>query len=260
MAGVLEEMEVPSKTHIYPALVGAGIIALGFMPIPLTDPILPRATWLEYCISVLPFLPVLILTFASLSNRRIPAVLAIVLALLVAVAGGLLTLFLSAFSGAGTEMVTIHGSTLTIALSTSILLMSACEKMTKTVASSLFLLPVLAGLWSLAMVPVGYAKATEISAARPFCIAAHSPIERELTSLLGLRGLSFYTTSSGYKLGDSWYFHGLLLVDDSEDLEVYNWSPRSMTFRRLERPRSMIARPLTACQPRADFLAKLPII
>ncbi len=253
-------MTIHSKVNSFAALAGASLIAFGFGPIPFTDTVLPRATWYEYCVSVLPILPLLIVTLCLLSHRHIPAILAIVLALLVAVIGGLITLVLLALSGAGTEMVTLHGTALTVTISSCIVLASTCGRIVKIIASGLFLLTVCAGLWSLAMAPFAYAKASEIASERSFCIAAHSPVERELTSLLGLRGFSFYTTLSGYKLGDAWYFHGLLLVDDGDDLEVYNWSPRSMSFNRLDEPRLMIASPFKACQPRDDFLKNLPVI
>lgn len=258
MAGETKSIKKASSPYLIAALIGAAVIAFGFIPIPLTDSQLPSATWPEYSISILPLLPFLILVLPFFSHGRIPVLLAVILTGLIAGVGGLLTFILLAFSGGGTEIVTMHGTALTIALGTSILLISACGQTTKKIASCLFVLPVLVGLWSLAMVPVTYAKAIEISAARPFCIAAHSPLEKELSSLIGLRGLTYYTTLSGYKLGDSWYFHGLLLVDDGGDLEVYNWSPRSMTFHKVERPGSLIASPISACQPRKNFLKDLP--
>ena len=77
---------------------------------------------------------------------------------------------------------------------------------------------------------------------------------------MGLRGFSFYTTLSGYKVGDTWYFHGVLLVDGSDGMEVYNWSPQSMNFHELENPGRMLVSPLNACLPREDFLQNLPVV
>ncbi len=242
------------------ALFGAAIIGFGFIPVPLTDASLPKATWLEWFIAILPVMPFAILALSIISRRRIPVVLAVALALVLFCAGAFATFVMMALSGGGTEMVILHGMALTLACSTSILLASALRQRARSVAFGVYVLPTLVGVWSLAMVPLAYSSAVEASASRAYCIGEHSPIERELSSILGLRGLSFYTTRSGYKIGDTWYFHGVLLVEDNSGLNVYNWSPRGMRFNVVERPGSLIANPFAACQPRNGFLEELNLI
>lgn len=225
----------------------------------MTDPSLPKATWFEWLIAVLPLTPLVILTPSVASRRRMPAGFAAALALTFLCAGTLITFVMMALSGGGGEMVILHGTSLTVACATSILLASAVGQKARSVAFVLFMFPVLVGVWSLAMVPLAYSSAVEISSERAFCIGEHSPIKKELPSIAGLRGLSFYTTRSGYKVGDTWYFHGLLLVEDNGATSVYNWSPRNMEFQAVERPNSLIASPFSACEPRKKFLQQLDV-
>ena len=242
------------------ALFGAIVIAAGFLPLPLVDPSLPPATWLEYSISLLPLVPLLALTLSLVTSRRLPRVTAWVLVGAIAVLGGLLTVFLAAFSGGGSLMITAHGISLLIACGTTVVVVSTCGRRARTTAHVFFILPVVAGLWSLAMIPTAYINAAALSAKKHYCIAENTARKRALGSLANLRGFSFYTTSSGYRLGDQWYFHALLLTEDKNDLEAYNWSPRRMQFQKLKNPRLMMISPFSACTPRAKFLEELPII
>ncbi len=205
-------------------------------------------------------MPFVILAFSIISRRKIPVVLAVILALAILSVGAFATLVLMALSGGGTELVVMHGTALTLACATSILLVSAVGQIARFVTFAVFGFPVLVGVWSLASVPFAYSSAVKTSANRAYCIGGHSTIERELGSVFGLRGLSLYTTRSGYKIGDTWHFHGLLLVEDDGDLNVYNWSPRSMRFDVVARPRSLIASPFAACQPKNEFLKQLNLI
>lgn len=249
-----------SKVQRYAALVGAAIVAFGFVPISLSDPSLPKATWFEWLIGILPLMPFAVLALSIFSPRRMPVVSAVILALVIFCVGAFATFVMAALSGGGIEMVILHGTALTLACATSVLLVSAVRQRARSVAFAVYVFPVVVGVWSLAMVPVAYSSAIEASANRAYCIGEHSPIERELGSIFGLRGLSFYTTRSGYKIGDTWYFHGLLLVEGDSGLNVYNWSPRGMRFNVVERPGSLFADPLAACQPRNGFLEELNLI
>ncbi|MEL6807529.1 MAG: hypothetical protein AAFO97_07095 [Pseudomonadota bacterium] len=251
---------VISYVQRYPALVGAVIIALGFVPVPLTDPSLPKATWLEWSVAVLPLMPFAILALSIVGRRRMPVVFAAVLALVLLSAGAFVTFVLMALAGGGTEMVILHGTALTLACVTSILLVSAVGQRARSVVFGIFLFPVLVGVWSLAVIPLAHSSAVEISSNRPFCIGEHSPIDKELHAITGLRGLSFYTTRSGYKIGDAWYFHGLLLIENEGETSVYNWSPRRMAFQAVERPRLLIASPFGSCEPRIGFLEELNLL
>lgn len=252
--------EIISNIHGYAALIGAAIIALGFVPIPYIDASLPNATWLEWTIAILPLIPFATLALSIVSRRRMPVVFAAVLALVFLSAGAFVTFVLMALSGGGTEMVILHGTALTLACVTSVLLVSAVGQKARSVVFGVFLIPVLVGVWSLAVVPLAYSSAVEISSDRPFCVGEHSPIEKELPSIMALRGLSFYTTRSGYKIGDTWYFHGLLLVENEGETSVYNWSPRRMGFQVVEKPRLLIASPFSSCEPRKGFFEELNLI
>lgn len=188
-----------------------------------------------------------------------PVVFAVVLALVILSAGVFVTFISMALAVGGTEMTILHGTALTLACVTSILLVSAVGQKAWSVVFGIFLFPVLVGVWSLAVVPLAYSSAVEISSNRPFCIGEHSPIDKELHAIMGLRGLSFYTTRSGYKIGDAWYFHGLLLIETEGETNVYNWSPRRMAFQTVERPRLLIASPFGACEPRKGFFERLSL-
>lgn len=250
----------PWETTPYVTLIGSGFIGVGLIPVPLVDPALPAVGWLEYCIAVLPTLPFFI--FIAFAKRTIPTVPAIVLAIAIFLIGAMATLFMMPFSGGGATMVAVHGLTLVSAIAASVILVSTCGRRVRILAKGIFTGCVCLGVWSLSMVPIAHSQATKIAKDRPFCIAAHGPKKRELTSFLGLRGFSFYTTLSGYKIENDWFLHGLLLVagDDDDEPEVYNWSPRAMSFRHLEAPQRLFASPKNACQPQADFLKHLPFI
>ncbi|MCZ4350916.1 hypothetical protein O4H61_00160 [Roseovarius aestuarii] len=241
------------------AIFGAAVIALGFVPVPLTDPSLPRATWFEWMIAVVPLLPLAVLLLSALSHQWLPAAFASLFAMVFWGIGAVVTFVMMALSGGGTEMVILHGVALTLACGTSILLASAIGQKAKSIAFGIFLFPVVVGVWSLAVMPIAYASALEISSGRAFCVGEHSPTENELRSISGLRGLSFYTTRSGNKIGDTWYFHGLLLVEKTGAQGVYNWSPRHMQFQAVERPDLLFANPLAACAPRKEFFQQLGI-
>lgn len=202
-------------------------------------------------------MPITILVLSIVSHRKMPVVFATVLALVILIAGTFVTLVMMALSGGGTKLVFLHGTALTTACASSFLLISTVGKKARLVAFGVYMFPVLVGVWSLAMVPLAYSSAVEISSGRAFCIGEHSPIERELGSIMGLRGLSFYTTGSGYKIGDTWYFHGLLLVEDGGDIDVFNWSPRHMEFQAVERPQLLFESPFKSCEPKAKFLQDL---
>jgi hypothetical protein len=189
-----------------------------------------------------------------------PVVFAAVLAMVFVSVGAFATVVMVALSGGGTEIVILHGTALTVACAASFLLVSTIGQKAMAVVFGIYIFPVLVGVWSLVVVPVAYSSAVEISSNRAFCVGEHSPTEKELDSIVGLRGLSFYTTRSGYKIGDTWYFHGVLLVEEDGGMNVFNWSPSNMSFQVVERPQSLIASPFNACQPKYRFLQELKVI
>lgn len=258
-ASAQEEKNIISNVQRYAALMGAVVIALGFLPVPITDPSLPKATWFEWLIAISPLLPLAIFAVTAIRHQTLPNVFARILAFVIFSIGAIATFFIAAFSGGGFEIVLLGGTALTLACVTSILLISTVGHRARSIALGVYGFSVLVGTWSLAMVPLAYSSAVEVSANRAFCIGEHSPIEKELGSIVGLRGLSFYTSRSGHKIGDTWYFHGLLLVEDDDVTRVYNWSPRNMEFQEVERPRLLIASPFKSCEPRQGFLREISI-
>lgn len=155
----------------------------------------------------------------------------------------------------GTGLAVMHGLSLTIAVVGSILLLSSqTMKITAVLA-----LPVSVAMWSLASVAAITLQANNISNGRPFCLAPHSP-NSDTQSFAQLRGLTFYSTSSGYKSTSRWYFHGILLVEAEGELEAYNWSPRRLAFHRIAQPQKFIVTPLTACTPQQDFWNTLSVL
>lgn len=125
----------------YAALFGAAIIGFGFIPVPLTDASLPKATWLEWFIAILPLMPFTIVALSIVSRRRIPVVLAVAIALVLFCAGAFSTFVLMALSGGGAEMVILHGIALTLACTTSILLASALKQGARSVAFGVYVFP-----------------------------------------------------------------------------------------------------------------------
>jgi len=258
-ASAREEQSIISNAQRFAALLGSVVIALGFLPVPLTDQSLPKVTWIEWLTAVFPLLPLAIFAVTAIGHQTLPIAFARILALVIFSVGAIETFIIVAFSGGGGEIVFLRGTALTLACGTSILLISTVGHITRSIALGVYGSSVLVGAWSLAMVPFAYSSAVEVSAGSKFCIGEHGPTMHELDSIFGLRGLSFYTSRSGYKLGDSWYFHGVLLVEDDDGTRVYNWSPRKMEFQEVEQPRLLIASPFKSCSPRQEFFKEVSI-
>lgn len=198
---------------------------------------------------VAPALPALIalLTLAGLSQipahyARWLAVSAMVVGLLLTLASGVFSLF------SGTQV--LHGVTLTIAVASSFLIWSGRDG--KAQPSRLAILgnavSTTAALWSLLTVPMILIQAHYIAAGSPHCIAYHLP-NSPVETLHELRGFSFYTENTGYKSTSEWFFHGLMIVDHPDGLEVYNWSPRRWRFDLISQPDVLIAPVRHVCVP-----------
>jgi hypothetical protein len=237
----------------YAAYLGAFIVALGFAPASLANASLFHGSWVDWCLTALSFAPLIILTLSDLCKRSVPAVIAVAVSLLFLCTGTFVTVLLAALSGGGTEIVTLHGMAMTIACATSILLISPLGQSAKRIVLFAFGLPVLAGIWSLTAVPLLYSNAIDLAAGRAFCFGEHGSKSTGISSAFELRGFSFYTTRSGYKIGDTWYFHGLLLVEGGGETHVFNWSPRRMEFQPVMTPHRLFVSPFDACEPSKDF-------
>ncbi len=209
-----------------------------------------------------PLYPLLLALIRGLTNFRLPRGLAIVLAGLAGLFGFVFTLLILAFSGAGGELVFMHGITLTVAVCASLLLLSPkqgveCEFF--RLSWFLLMVPASAAVWSLVSAGEVVQSANRIAGDHPFCLARHTGSTTPIRTFAQLRGFSFFTNASGYKSTSRWYFHGLLIVQGDNGGEFYNWSPRNMRFDRIPRPSKMLVSPIGACNTTKDFWGTLSI-
>lgn len=241
--------------------LGALIILLGYIQFPYSPAPEHAPLWMNaamVAIFIAPFVPILGVITKFFLRLSISQPIAYGIGALSSVLGLFLTLVSVAFSGAGSALLFWHGLTLTGAVVASVLLLSNRFKLTpKSPSVLVFLCAVLVGAWSLLTVPAIVFQAHKLANGRAYCIAPHRS-QADITALSEMRGLTFYTTSSGFKSTSRWYFHGVLLVEENADvLEAYNWSPRRLRFYRIERPRELIRTPLDVCTPRDGFLSRL---
>lgn len=216
-----------------------------------------------YAVAFAPLVPLVLALIRGLTNFRLHRGLAFVLAGLTGLFGFMITLFGGAFSGGGAPIAWLQGFTLTIAVCASLLLASRKEGVVSDFPRfswKLLMLPAVVALWSLVSVGGVVLSANRIAGDRPFCLAPHTGKTEPVRSFAQLRGLSFYTTDSGYKVTSMWYFHGLLFVAHESGGVFYNWSPRRMRFDRIAHPTEMFVSPIGACSPRKDFWRTLSII
>ncbi len=213
-------------------------------------------------ITAAPFIPFFTVLFLIFFPWRMHRYLAVALAIGTGSAGMLFSLFAASLSGGGAYMVLVHGFTLSLAVSASILF--TARRSTQPSSKGGWLLLIIAaatGLWSLVAGVAAAAQAQYIAGHQAFCIAAHTENDdAPLRSFAELRGLSFYTTLSGYKKYHHWYFHGLLIVNHSDGVKVYNWSPRRLRFDLVENPELILKSPKSACVPRNNFWRSLSIL
>jgi hypothetical protein len=238
-----------------PWLIIAAIIAAGFAP-RLAD-----LAWLSHgsllagwvavvlwlCNGVAPFLP-LALFAASWVGLRLSNTVVFALSLLTALFGIAVTLAAMLFSGAGTFILLAQGLCLTLAV---IAALQSLRNAASPNVTRMLILPTLAAIWSLAMVPLILWQADRIAAGAPYCIARNDSAP-PLTTINDLRGFVFYTTASGYKDNQHWYLHGVLIVDAPQAPQVYNWSPRALRFDPLPNPEDYISLPARACTPQTN--------
>ena len=208
-----------------------------------------------------PFFPLLMLALACLTGLHLPRGVARFLSFLSVALGLTITAASAAASGPGSLIVLVEGIALTLAVAATFRLLARPDGDARTRRAALMrMAPATAvALWSLGAAGLIAASATRISDGRPYCLARHGDTEA-VESLAALRGLSFYTTRSGYKSSSNWYMHGILIVETGAAPEVYNWSPRRLRFDRLREPGRLTIDPRGNCKPRADFLAALPLL
>lgn len=210
---------------------------------------------LFWAVWALPMVPCVLLMVPFTIGRSTAA--AVILAVLCIVVGIPLTIILAAVSGVGAEHVLLFGLTLTIALvGWSLLLSRGFERTGRFMAG----VGAVIGLWSLLNVGLVAWQARLVAKNNAYCLAHHANATAPVKSLAELRGLSFFTTRSGYKLSSKWYFHGVLIVEEPRGQAVYNWSPRRLSFDLIERPDVMLVKVTGACQPKSRFLQDLPVL
>ena len=241
------------------------LIALGFTPAPLFPDNLGHGAgwiyWLVGAVSATALLPFLLSIIGIALPKPLNKIGAAGFAIVATITGIGLTFLNAGLSGAGMLLAMVHGLSLTLAITASILMLAAQyrPKPFKTTPVILLLFPLAVALWSLVSGAAVVWQTNHLADGRPFCVASHdrkSPVR----SFAQLKGLSFYTTASGYKSTSRWYFHGLLILKTKTGEELYNWSPRRMKYQMIEHPERFIASPLKACLPHANFWETLSIL
>lgn len=246
-------------------LITAGfLIALGFTPVPLFPDSLGHGTgWLYWpigVISVTALLPLALAILKATMRRPLNKLVAAGFAIVAGIIGTILSFLYATLTGIGTLLAVIHGLSLTLAVTTSILMLAAQSRPSplKTAFAILLIIPVIVAVWSLISGGAVIWQTNRLADSRSFCVALHDR-GSAVRSYAQLRGLSFYTTASGYKNTPRWYFHGLLIVETQNGNDTYNWSPRRMKFQRIDYPERFFASPVEACLPREGFWETLSV-
>ncbi len=240
-------------------LVTTGIlIALGFTPIPFfPDNLGHGAGWLYWpigAISAIALAPLTLAIIGMVLPKPLNKFVATGFAIVAAIIGAGLTFLYATRTGAGSLLATVHGLSLTLAISASILMLAIQNrsKPFKTAPVILLLVPLAVALWSLISGVALVWQANRLADNRAFCVATHDQ-STPVRTFAQLRGLSLYTTTAG------WYFHGLLIVETDTGKKFYNWSPRRMRFQKIKNPERFIASPLRVCKPQTSFWGRLSL-
>ena len=241
------------------------LIALGFTPIPFfPDNLGHGAGWLHWpigAISAMALVPLTLAIIGMVLPKPLNKFVASGFAIVAAIIGAGLTFLYATQTGAGSLLATVHGLSLTLAVSASILMLATQNrsKPFKTAPVILLLAPLAVALWSLVSGVAVVWQANRLADNHAFCVAAHDH-SAPIRTFAQLRGLSFYTTASGYKSTSRWYFHGLLIVKTDTGKDYYNWSPRRMKFQQIKHPERFKISPLNVCRPHTDFWANLSVL
>jgi hypothetical protein len=217
-----------------------------------------------------PFFPLLAAIILRFTQWRMKTWKAMLLASLTVIIGAMMTLVTAAFSDQGFLITLMKGSTLTMAVAASFILIarSGLHSGPGFCGVALMAAPMILAVWSIYAGVLVALLAAKISDGKPYCLAVHGS-GKAVQSWAGLRGLSFYTSGYGYKRASSEYFHGVLMVlrgdpgskyarDDRgmrliDGSAVYNWSPRGLRFERTDYP----VMTEKACTPTPNFLSRL---
>ena len=236
----------------------AGLIAAGYADLaPLSLLHRPRVPGdiaaAVAAIVAAPVLPLVSALLARYARLRLPGLVLVPLTVCSAVLGVLLTL--AAMMDGGSALAFLEGLMLTLAVVGGLQMLGRATEAGE-LAALLMALPTLLALWSLATVPAAAISAQRLAAGHPYCIARHGA-QGPIQSWADLRGLSLYTTRTGYKSTSHWYLHAVLIVEAEADWSVWNWSFGAMGFTPLPHPDWLTERAGSECTPEPIFLATL---
>ncbi|ETE52174.1 hypothetical protein [Rhodobacter capsulatus] len=236
----------------------AGLIAAGYADLaPLSLLHRPRVPGdiaaAVAAIVAAPVLPLVSALLARYARLRLPGLVLVPLTVCCAVLGVLLTL--AAMMDGGSALAFLEGLMLTLAVVGGLQMLGRATEAGE-LAALLMALPTLLALWSLATVPAAAVSALKIAAGHPYCIARHGDTH-PIDSWAELRGLSLYTTRTGFKSTSHWYLHAVLIVEADADWSVWNWSFGAMGFTPLPHPDWLTERAGSECTPEPSFLATL---
>lgn len=235
----------------------AGLIAAGYADLtPLSSLHGPRVPGvIAAAVAAIVAAPVLPLASALLARHtrlRLPGLVLVPLTVCAAVLGFLLTL--AAMVDCGSALAFLEGLMLTLAVVGGLQMLGRATEAGE-LAALLMTFPTLMALWSLATVPAAAISAQRLAAGHPYCIARHGA-QGPIQSWTDLRGLSLYTTRTGYKSTSHWYLHAVLIVQE-EVISVKNWSYGAMGFTPLAHPGRLAEPAGFECTPEPGFLSTL---
>ena len=168
-------------------------------------------------------------------------------AMLGALGGAALILFVALFAGQGRALLLLTGFA---GLAAGLGAVLRPLGLLKT-ARLLMAFAGIVALWSLAAGLSAGVGAARIAADAPYCIARHG--EGPVPSHAALRGARLFT-AQGWDGGDrSLQFHGLLLTESAS----YNWSPARLRWMPIENPDGFLLPIRPSCTPTPGFLSTL---
>lgn len=213
------------------------------------------------CAAFAPLMPLATLALIKFTSFTLRHWQTAALSVTAGVLGSFATLISAAVAGGGSTMTFLHGFALTsIIISSLLLLVNPREApLVRHIGFYFMICPTVVAIWSLTNAVALAVSAKTIAGAQNFCLARHGD-NAAISQLIDLRGLALYTTKSGYKISQSWFFHSVLLVKAGDDLNAYNWSLGKMRFERLPEPKRFLVNPLSDCTPQQNFLQTIPLV
>lgn len=240
----------------------AALIAAGFLQLidaRISGSSIGMFSILALMVWAVPLVPLIAILTERLRKTPVSPVLAKSVSIAVLLSGLLLTLIVAGFASPKSGlMVMFNGGALSLGAAASLLFLGGkgLGPFAARAALSGMAVASVAALWSILSAVMVVGHANRLAAGAPFCIAHHGP-SSQVQSIWDLRGFSFFTIDSGYKLNSGWYFHGVMIVDKDDGRQYFNWSPRRMQFDRIEHPGRFIAPLHNVCEPSLEFWSEL---